>query len=41
MDEDVMCELWFEQQYEVDVMNAYWEAEADVIMAQYDEPDFF
>ena len=39
MGEDIMCDLWFESQYEV--QNIYWEAEAEVIMAHYDEPDFF
>jgi len=39
MGEDIMCDLWFESQYEV--QDIYWEAEAEVIMAHYDEPDFF
>jgi hypothetical protein len=39
MGEDVMCDLWFESQYEI--QDIYWEAEAEVIMAHYDEPDFF
>ena len=39
MGEDIMCDLWFESQYEV--QDIYWEAGAEVIMAQWDEPDFF
>jgi hypothetical protein len=39
MGEDIMCDLWFESQYEI--QDIYWEAEAEVIMAHYDEPDFF
>jgi hypothetical protein len=40
MGEDIMCDLWFESQYEVPEFDP-WEAEAEVIMAQWDEPDFF
>lgn len=39
MNEDIMCDLYFESQYEI--QDFYWEVEAEVIMAQYDEPDFF
>jgi hypothetical protein len=41
MGEDIMCDLYWESQYEMDMHQIYWEAEADVMMAQYDEPDFF
>jgi hypothetical protein len=37
--EDIMCDLYFEMQYEI--QDHYWQHEAEVMAAQWDEPDFF
>ena len=39
--EDTFLDSYWESQYEVPEASIYWEAEAEVIMAQWDEPDFF
>lgn len=39
--EDAYLDSYWESQYEVPEIDIYWEAEAEVIMAQYDEPDFY
>lgn len=39
--EDAYLDTYWESQYEVTEIDIYWEAEAEVIMAQYDEPDFY
>ena len=37
--EDAYLDSYWEDQF--DIQQFYWEAEADVIMAQWDEPDFY
>ena len=39
--EDAFLDSYWESQHEVPEIDIYWEAEAEVIMAQWDEPDFF
>lgn len=40
--EDAFLDTYWEEQFEIQEMHShYWEAEADLIMAQWDEPDFF
>ena len=39
--EDAFLDSYWESQYEVPEPSIYWEAEAEVIMAQWDEPDFW
>lgn len=39
--EDAFLDSYWESQYEVPEPSIYWEVEAEVIMAQWDEPDFW
>ena len=40
--EDAFLDSYWESQVEIqEQQQFYWEAEADVIMAQWDQPDFY
>ena len=40
--EDAYLDSYWESQFDIqEQQQFYWEAEADVIMAQWDEPDFY